>query len=133
MSDALQLTAQPVDTWVDMSRNDMVRRIQTMIKQEGVERIVLGYPLTLKGQKGASVREVDRFAAVLSGAVSVPVTTWDERLSSVQAQRIMHQVNQKPSRMKGRVDMIASMLVLQNYLDAVRLRSGGQGEAKIES
>jgi putative holliday junction resolvase len=132
MSDSLNLTAQPVDAWTEKSEKDMVVRIQTMVRQEGIERIIVGYPLTLRGEKGPAARWVDRFVGMLAGAVSIPVTTWDERLSSVQAQRIMHQINQKPSRMKGRVDVLASMIILQNYLDTVSRSHDRQGESTIE-
>jgi putative transcription antitermination factor YqgF len=84
MSDPLKLTAQPVDTWVDLSEKDMVFKIQIIVKNEGVERIVVGYPLTLRGQKGSSARKVERFIGMLSGAVPVPVVPWDERLSSAR-------------------------------------------------
>jgi putative Holliday junction resolvase len=132
MSDPLQLTAQPVDTWVKMSEKDMVFKIQIMVQKEGIEHIVVGYPLTLQGQKGRSAREVERFVGILSRAVSIPVSPWDERLTSVQAQRIMHQTNRKPSRLKERVDVLASMLILQNYLDYIRFRTDRQGEGQIE-
>jgi putative Holliday junction resolvase len=132
MSDPLKLTAQPVDTWVDLSEKDMVFKIQIIVKNEGVERIVVGYPLTLRGQKGSSARKVERFIGMLSGAVPVPVVPWDERLSSAHAHRIMHQTGKKPSRRKERVDVMASMLILQNYLDHVRLRADRQGEDPLE-
>jgi putative holliday junction resolvase len=117
VSDPFGKTAQPMDTWVGLGEADLVGRIREVIEREGVDRIVVGYPLTLGGEKGPMTKVVDRFIRFLTRFFSVPVVPWDERLSSAEAQRILHRVHKKPSRMKKQVDLIASMLILQSYLD----------------
>ena len=117
VSDPLGLTAQPFETWNGLRREEVVESTCILVERMGVERVVVGFPLTLRGERGRMAREVERFADKLSQRIRVPVTLWDERLTSVQAQRFLQQMGEKPSRKKERVDLIASVLLLQNYLD----------------
>lgn len=129
MSDALQLTAQPFETWVGLDDAEVFVKIRNLVQKESIEQIVVGYPLTLQGGRGRSAKNVDRFMHALSHNVSVPILPWDERLTSVEAQRILHQVQKKPSRLKKQVDLIASVLILQNFLDYQHFKqSSNQGE-----
>ncbi len=117
VSDPLGVTAQPFNTWEGLEYNQIVEKIGTLIRQIGIEKIIIGLPLTLKGEKGQSVKKVEQFAMKLKSSISVPVVLWDERFTSVQAKRILHQADEKPSHKKGKVDLIASVLLLQNYLE----------------
>jgi putative Holliday junction resolvase len=117
VSDPLGLTAQPVETWKGLRCEDVVEKTRILVETMGVERVVVGFPLTLKGKRGHLAREVVRFSAELKRRIRVPITLWDERLTSVQARAVLHQMEEKPSRKKERVDLIASVLLLQNYLD----------------
>lgn len=117
VSDPLGLTAQPLETWKALRREEVMDKIYILVEQMGVERIVVGLPLTLRGERGHMAREVERFTAELRHRIRIPVTLWDERLTSVQAKRVLHQMEEKPYRNKERVDLIASVLLLQNYLE----------------
>ena len=117
VSDPLGVTAQPFDTWEGLGFNQIVEKIGLLITQIEIEKIIIGLPLTLKGEKGPSVKKVEQFAERLKRRIAIPVILWDERLTSIQAKRILHQVEEKPSRRKGKVDLIASVLLLQNYLE----------------
>ncbi len=117
VSDPLGVTAQPLDTWDGLEFNQIVEKIGLLITQLGIEKIIIGLPLTLKGEKGPSVKKVEQFAKRLKRSIAIPVILWDERLTSIQAKRILHQAEEKPSRRKGKVDLIASVLLLQNYLE----------------
>ena len=132
LSDPLQLTAQPVDTWIGLTEGGTINRIQAMLASDAIEHIVIGYPLTMRGKRGAAAQNVERFIFALSHAVAVPVSRWDERLSSVQAQRILERANARPSRSKARVDVLAAVLILQSYLDAVGSRRNRKPEARLE-
>jgi putative Holliday junction resolvase len=116
ISDPLGITAQPFDTWNGLTFDQIVETLHTLICRKKVDRIIIGLPLTLKGEKGKLAKEVEQFAMKLRRHFPVPIILWDERLTSVQAKRILHQSNEKPSRKKGKVDLIASVLLLQNYL-----------------
>ena len=117
VSDPLGVTAQPFDTWEGLGFNQIVEKIGLLITQIEIEKIIIGLPLTLKGEKGPSVKKVEQFAERLKRRIAIPVILWDERLTSIQAKRILHQAEEKPSRRKGKVDLIASVLLLQNYLE----------------
>ena len=129
VSDDLGLTAQPAATWSNLKWEQVVENICNWIKERSVERVIVGLPLNLRGEKGHLALEVERFVAKLKRHVSVPVILWDERLTSVQSKRILHALHQKPSQKKERIDLIASVLLLQNYLDYQRnIAVGFQGE-----
>lgn len=117
VSDPLGLTAQPLETWCGSDWDDVAKKIQVLIDQMEVKAVVIGHPLTLKGERGRMAREVEKFAAHLKDRIHVPIMLWDERLTSVQAKRIIHEMEEKPSRKKEKVDVISSVLLLQNYLD----------------
>lgn len=129
VSDDLGLTAQPVETWSNLKWEQVVENICTKIKDRSIERVVVGLPLNLRGQKGHLALEVERFVSKLKQHISVPIILWDERLTSVQSKRILHTLHKKPSQNKERIDLIASVLLLQNYLDYQRnISARCQGE-----
>jgi putative Holliday junction resolvase len=117
ISDPLGVTAQPCTTWSGLCWNDVVEKVLTLIAEMEVERVVVGLPLGLSGKRGRMAREVERFTEHLKQRIGIPVTLWDERLTSTQARRVIHEIEEKPSRSKEKVDLIASVLLLQNYLD----------------
>lgn len=128
VSDPLGLTAQPLATWTGLRWDEVVEKIFTLVEEMGVERVILGFPMTLKGESGRMAREVRQFAARLERRISIPITLWDERLTSTQSKRIIHAMAGKPSREKERVDLIASVLLLQNYLDYQKGSTSGHRE-----
>ena len=130
VSDPLGLTAQPLSTWVGLSWDEIVEKVGTLIEEMGVERVILGFPLTLKGERGHMAREVEKFGTQLNRQISIPVIFWDERLTSVQSKRIIQTMKEQPSRKKERVDLIAAVLLLQNYMDHLNLSSLSQQEEK---
>lgn len=81
------------------------------------EEIVLGLPLMMSGKKGFQADEVDHFASLLKALTSIPITLWDERLSSVQADRAMRESNMTRKKRAARSDAVAAVIILQNYLD----------------
>jgi len=120
ISDPLKLTAQPLDTWEGLSRKVLIEKLLTLVEHMDIERIVIGFPLTMKGDKGTMARTVEKFADELSNKNQVSVILWDERLTSVQAQRILRETGYKTGKKKGIIDMVASVLILQNYLDHLK-------------
>jgi putative Holliday junction resolvase len=119
LSDPLRITAQPYDTWTGVRDPSLIGRFVSLVGREGVERVVVGHPLTFKGTASRFGAAVERFAGELSGACPVPVVLWDERLTSVQAHRVMHEMGKRPGREKPAVDVLAAAIMLQSYLDSV--------------
>ncbi|MBM3935061.1 MAG: Holliday junction resolvase RuvX [SAR202 cluster bacterium] len=101
---------------------DDIAQIVLLATEEGVKEIVVGMPLHLSGQPGAQAKEVRRFIKSLAAATPTRIITLDERYSSVQAQRMLRDSGEKPSRDKGRIDAAAATVLLQAYLDAGRMR-----------
>lgn len=123
LSDPLKLTAQPFANWSVAGEESIVKKIASLIQQRDVELVVIGYPLTLKGQKSRLSSSVEHLVSMLSETIPVPVILWDERFTSVQAHRILHEMGQKTGRQKDKVDILAAVLILQNYLDYLRQKT----------
>jgi putative Holliday junction resolvase len=84
------------------------------------ERIIVGYPLSLSGEAGPQAQEVEGFAESLRERVAIPVELWDERLSTLEADRRMQEAGVGGRKRRERVDVAAAILILQSYLDHVR-------------
>ena len=118
ISDPLRVLAGPVGTWDN--EPDLMKRLAELITGEGVTLVVVGMPYAPDGGKGATAREVDGFIARLKSYHPVPVETWDESYTSVEAQRLLIEggKRRKQRRAKGAVDTMAARLLLQQFLDA---------------
>lgn len=82
-----------------------------------VAEIVVGMPLMMNGKKGMLADEVIHFVALLKELLTIPILTWDERLSSVQADRSLREGNLSRKRRSKMVDSVAATIILQSYLD----------------
>jgi putative Holliday junction resolvase len=120
VSDLLGATAQPFDTWEGLKFEQIVDKLCLLIRKLEIEKIIMGLPLTLKGEKGKLARDVEQITMRLRQHIKTPILLWDERFTSVQAERLLQQANEKPSRQKKKIDVIAAILLLQNYLDFQR-------------
>ena len=124
MSDPLRVLAGGVGTWP----NDgvLIRRLAQFVTDEDVRLIVVGMPYAPDGGKGSKAREVEAFIARLGGVVDVPLTTWDESYTSVDAQRAFLEggMKKKQRRDRGSVDTMAARILLQQFLDAQPARQG---------
>lgn len=114
MSDALGITAQPLGI---VDAGSAMKKLKELVSKHEIGLIVVGHPLTLKGERGERARSVEEFARNLKIATGVPFTLVDERLSTKAAERVMREMGRKPSREKGRVDELSAVIVLQSYLD----------------
>src|ERR1022692_4397696 len=94
-------------------------RLQELIRVKEVESILVGLPRNMDGSYGPAAQKVQEFVVALKGAVSVPIKTWDERLTSAQANRLLIQGNVRRDKRKEKVDKMAAALLLQSYLDSL--------------
>ncbi|KAA3659816.1 MAG: Holliday junction resolvase RuvX [Calditrichaeota bacterium] len=118
LSDALQMTAQPfksIDRYKDYSH--LVQEIKAICNEKQVVGIVIGVPVNMDGTEGEMANEVKNFTRQLIQDVQLPYLFVDERLTSIQARRVMQQTGIKASRSKGKVDQIAASFILTGYLD----------------
>ncbi|MFA5189521.1 MAG: Holliday junction resolvase RuvX [Verrucomicrobiia bacterium] len=93
-------------------------RIAVLARERDVERIVVGMPRNMDGSYGPAAESVRAFIAVLKKTVSLEIVSWDERLSTAQAERTMLEADYSRKRRRAQRDALAAQLILQNYLDA---------------
>jgi putative Holliday junction resolvase len=124
LSDTGRVLASPLTTLRAEPRAAAIARIAALAAQHEVAAIVVGLPLTLSGEVGPQAQIVQTFADELRQAVAVPVHLFDERLTSVAAERMMIELGIKPDRRKARIDEVAAAIILQDFLDAQRNQAG---------
>lgn len=120
VSDAMLLTAQGVEIIRRKDENKLrqtLARIEELIVEYGVEEIVLGLPKNMNDTMGPRVEATLEFQEKLERRTGLPVHTWDERLTTVAADRTMMEAGIRREHRKEYVDMIAATLILQGYLD----------------
>jgi putative Holliday junction resolvase len=121
VSDELKLIAQPLEFIPAQPFANFLARLKTLLREKEVELIVVGMPRSLDGSYGPAALQVQDFAAALKGAVTVPIQTWDERLTSAQANRFLLQAKVRRRQRRAKVDQTAAALLLQSYLDSLSL------------
>lgn len=99
------------------SDEQVVEALVDVVNTLGVERIVVGNPITMKGESGEKSQRAQRFAELLEHRVSVPVMLFDERLTTVTAQRTLIEADVSRKKRKGIVDAVAATVLLQHFLD----------------
>ena len=120
ISDSLLLTAQGVEIVRRKEENKLrktLARIEELIVENDVTEIVLGLPKNMNDTEGFRVEATKEFKEKLERRTGLPVIFWDERLTTVAADDIMMELGIKRENRKEYVDMIAAMLILQEYLD----------------
>jgi putative Holliday junction resolvase len=119
MADPLRLFAQPLGTYPP---DEAVERLRTLHRDEGIEALVVGWPLMPDGEEGAATERVRPYFNRLRNAFpGVALVAWDERFSSARAKEAIREAGagRKARRDKGRVDRAAAAVILQEYLDEI--------------
>ena len=120
VSDELKMIAQPLEFIPAEPFADVLARLKKIILQKEVELILVGMPRNMDGSYGPAALKVREFAAVLKDKIAVPIQTWDERLTSAQAQRFLIQGGVRREQRKQKVDKTAAAILLQSYLDSLK-------------
>jgi len=119
LSDTMGWLASPLTVLRCSSREAELDQVVELVRSNNVERVIVGYPRSLNGTVGPQAQIVDSYVDKLRARLSVPVVTWDERLSTAQAERLIHESGKRVSR--DRIDAAAAAVILQSYLDAMAL------------
>ncbi len=119
MSDPLGIIANPLTVIERKTEDAALGEITALARQHEVGRIVVGLPRSMDGSLGPQARSVQEFVEMLEGQTELPVVTWDERLSTVAAQRALVEAGVKREKRKKHVDAVAAAFVLQGYLDSM--------------
>jgi len=121
VSDADGILATPLTT-INRDDDEMsIEAIFELVQQHQVERIVVGLPYSLDGRAGKEVEKVKAFISKFPECGGISVEMWDERLSTVAAERLMINAGKKRSKRKAQCDAAAAALILQGFLDSLKV------------
>jgi len=118
VSDELKIIATPLEYIPADPLDGVIARLQTLIREKDVELILIGMPRNMDGTFGPASQKVKDFIASLQPHITMPVKTWDERLTSVMANRALLEGNVRRADRKQKVDKMAAAILLQSYLDS---------------
>lgn len=118
ISDAFGWTAQGVEVIERKKEGDYLKRIRELVREQEVDSIVVGLPKNMNGTIGPRGEICMAFAEELRQTLSMPVHLWDERLTTVSAQRTLLEADVSRRKRKQVVDKMAAAILLQNYLDS---------------
>jgi putative Holliday junction resolvase len=119
ISDELCIAAHNLCTIHRKSLKKDVRAVEKIVDEYNVEKIVIGLPKMLSGEIGIQAQKVQKFIVALQ-KLDIPIVTWDERLTTAEAHRILYEVNASREKRKKVIDQLAANLILTSYLDSIR-------------
>lgn len=117
ISDAFGWTAQGLEVIVRRDDEEVLQRLGTIVREHGVEEFVLGMPKNMNGSIGPRGELSKAFAETLKQTFGLPVHLWDERLSTVSAERTLLEADVSRKKRRQVVDKMAATIILQTYLD----------------
>jgi putative Holliday junction resolvase len=117
VSDELGMLAHPVETIPATA--DAARRIAEIVREKDAERVVVGLPRHMNGSVGTGATEALAFVKKLGALLPCKVVTWDERLTTMAANRALRASGRKTRDSRGVVDQVAAQMILQGYLDSL--------------
>jgi putative Holliday junction resolvase len=119
ISDEMKVIAQPMEFIDAEPFANFLTRLKEIIRDKQVEQILVGMPRNMDGSYGPAAEKVREFINVVKDAVAIPIKTWDERLTSAQANRFLIQADVRREKRKEKVDKTAAAILLQSYLDTL--------------
>lgn len=120
LSDELGITAQGLETLQRTRVRDDLLKLTQLIRENNVSLILMGNPVNMSGQEGRQSEWARDFAARLEAASGVAVKLWDERLTTVEAMRVLHQSGMSQDKKAQAVDRLSAVILLESYLDSAK-------------
>ena len=120
ISDEDKLVSTPLKTIIKKNNSDLAKEIREIIEENNIKGIVVGNPINMDGSKGPSAQSANDFAKYLSNNISIPVTMWDERLSSEAAFNLSSNLDINTSKKVEKLDQNAASFILQGAIDYIR-------------
>ena len=117
VSDEMKMIATPLEYILAEPFAAFLSQLKEIIREKEVDLIIIGMPRNMDGSYGPAALKVQEFVAVLKDALTIPIKTLDERLTTVQAQKFLIQGNVRRDKRKEKVDKTAAAILLQSYLD----------------
>jgi putative Holliday junction resolvase len=118
ISDLLGITAQGLETLQRRNKRTDFAQLERIIREHDVTGIVMGLPLRMSGAEGIQAEKMQAFAEEIRRRFKLPVHLWDERLTSVQANRLLRETEMSIKRRGEVVDQMAAVLILQSWMDS---------------
>ena len=131
VSDELGITAQGIQTLERTRIREDLAKLKDIATLWNVQAVLVGRPLHMSGRESRQSEYTSEFAQRLGAHLGLPVTFWDERLTSAEAQRMLRQAGATPEKRKRAVDRLAAVLLLESYLQNRRLRSDSSAPGGI--
>lgn len=125
VSDELGLTAQGLPTLQRTNKAQDLEALSRVIRDRGVALVVVGLPLHMSGTEGRQANLAGQFSRTLAAFAQVEVRMWDERLTTVEAGRVLKQSGVSRQKQKAAVDRLSAVLILQSYLDFLAGQAAG--------
>ncbi len=122
LSDELGWTAQGLEVIRRKGLEQDLARLAEIVKQYGVERWVVGMPRNMNGTYGPRAEVTREFMKVLEERFHLPVDSWDERMTTMAAERVLLEADVSRSKRRQVIDKMAAAVILQGYLDAKSIR-----------
>ena len=126
VSDPLGLTAQGLETIWRKQENKLrqtLARIEELVSEYQVEKIVVGYPKNMNNTVGERAEKALEFKEMLERRTGLPVVMWDDRLTTVEANRTLMEANVRRENRKQYLDELAAVFILQGFLDSLSFRA----------
>ncbi|MHB8203763.1 MAG: Holliday junction resolvase RuvX [Desulfomonilaceae bacterium] len=120
ISDQSGIIAQALETIASTNPERDLRRVLEIVSDYDVTEIVIGVPYNMDGSEGHQVEKIRKFKDLISGNVTVPVYEWDERLTTVAAERALLEADMSRAKRRKVIDKVAAALILQGHLDRRR-------------
>ncbi len=117
VSDPLGITAQGLGVLIRQNREHDLARLREVAQEYQVQEILVGLPRHMDGRPGKQADAVLELARTLGDSLGIPVTPWDERLTTMEAERVLLQADLSRRRRRRVVDQVAAVLILQSYLE----------------
>lgn len=124
VSDPLGITAQGLETLQRQNKRRDFEHLAKVIQEYDVKEIVVGLPLRMSGAEGAQAEKIHAFAGDLRKRFGLPVHLWDERLTSVEANRLLRETDLSIEKRGKAVDRMAAVLILQGWMESRRPATG---------
>ena len=118
VSDELGMLAHPLETIVVKDVGDPLGRVAQLAKEKDVSHVIIGLPKNMDGTTGAAAEKARTFADKLREKVECTVRLWDERLTTVAAQRYLHDAGRNVKQSRAVIDQVAAQIILQGWLDS---------------
>ena len=114
ISDPSETLASPLGTIPERKEDRLLQRVAACAAEQGAQAVVVGYPRNMDGSRGESARRAEAFAQSLEEVSGLPVTLWDERLTTVSAAGYLNQTDTRGKKRKAVIDTVAATIILQD-------------------